>query len=172
LGRPHGLRGEVSLHLHNEASDPLEFELPVSARLLHGGAPSESLEAAAAGRVVELLAVRPAARAWLATFAGVGDRTAAEALVGLELWLPREVFGPLEDGEVFVQDLIGYRAVDLAGRPRGIVKALLWNGAHDILRIVPGHDPGVHEDWLVPAVPEFLVSIDRGARVVVIDPHE
>lgn len=172
LGRPHGLRGELSLHLHNEASEPQELALPLVGRLGPAGVDARAGAASRAGRSVELVALRPTARAWLATFEGVRDRSAAEALVGFDLWLPRAAFGSLRDGEVFVQDLIGFRAMDLAGRPRGIVRAILWNGAHDILSILPAEDSASSGEWLVPAVPDFLASIDPVARVLVIDPHE
>lgn len=71
----------------------------------------------------------------IARFAEVPDRTAAEALRGIELTVPRSALPPLEEGEYYHADLIGLAAVSDAGEPLGTVIAVENFGAGDILEI-------------------------------------
>jgi 16S rRNA processing protein RimM len=158
LGRPHGLRGEISAHPFNEASDPRCLALPADVELVRGREI----------RALVLAGVRPAERAWLLRFAGIDDRTAAQALTGAELWIPRAALPPLPEDAVYVEDLLGCRVVDTEGRDRGTVRGSFWNGAHDVLSVIDA----AGAEWLVPAVPEFLHEIDLAARRLVVDPHE
>ena len=65
--------------------------------------------------------VRPFRKGLLVRFAGIGDRTAAEALRGLYLLRPLEALAPLEDDEVFYHQLLGMTVetgrVDRRGNP-------------------------------------------------------
>ena len=71
----------------------------------------------------------------IARFAEVPDRTAAEALRGIELTVPRSALPPLEEGEYYHADLIGLAAVSDAGESLGTVIAVENFGASDILEI-------------------------------------
>ena len=71
----------------------------------------------------------------VARFAEVPDRTAAEALRGTVLTVPRSALPPLEEGEYYHADLIGLAAVSDAGEPLGTVVAVENFGAGDILEI-------------------------------------
>ena len=94
-------------------------------------------------------------------FEGVDDRTAAEALQGLELTaapLGDEV--ELDDHEVWVHEIVGAEVRDRSGEAIGRVAAVEANPAHDLLVL----DDGA----LVPMV--FVVEQRDG--VVVIDPPD
>ncbi len=110
-----------------------------------------------AGRALVVVASRPHQGGWIVRFAGVDDRTAAEALHGAAL-----LAEPLDDpDEIFVHELIGAPVVDLAGAACGVVEAVQANPAADLLVL----DSGA----LVPAT--FLVE-QRPDGTVVIDPPE
>jgi 16S rRNA processing protein RimM len=97
----------------------------------------------------------------LVRFEGVDDRTAAEALQGLELTaapLGDEV--ELDDDEVWVHEIVGAEVRDRSGEAIGRVAAVEANPAHDLLVL----DDGA----LVPMV--FVVEQRDG--VVVIDPPD
>jgi len=66
-------------------------------------------------------------------FQGVGDRTAAEALNGLDLNVPRERLPEPETDEFYHADLIGLAAVTPAGAPLGTIVAVPNYGAGDLL---------------------------------------
>jgi 16S rRNA processing protein RimM len=92
---------------------------------------------------------------------GIDDRTAAEALQGLELTaapLGDEV--ELGDAELWVHEIVGAEVRDRAGDVIGRVAAVEANPAHDLLVL----DGGA----LVPMV--FVVEQRDG--VVVIDPPD
>jgi 16S rRNA processing protein RimM len=119
-------------------------------------------------RGMKLVAVRPTNDAWLVRLEGVDDRDAAAALTNADLALTREALPAPEDGEFYVEDLVGCEVRDVDGRRRGVVRATFWNGAQDVLSVVD--DAGV--ELLVPAVPEFLRAFDAEARTITVDPHE
>jgi 16S rRNA processing protein RimM len=91
-------------------------------------------------------AARPHGKGWLVSFAGVTDRTAAEALAGTVL---RAEADATAEG-VWVHQVIGLEVVDQTGTRRGRVVAVQQNPAHDLLVL--------DDDVLVPVV--FIESID------------
>lgn len=160
LGRPHGLRGELSLRPFNdEGTDLTELALPLEVAAVQKGG---------ARRTLFLEKARPAGDFWLVSFGGVTDRDAAALLTNAELWIPRESLPPLDDDEVYVEDLLGCQVVDEQGREHGTVEGSFWNGAQDVLMVKRPSG----EELLVPVVPDFLLSVDLEARRVVVDLHE
>jgi len=138
------VRGELVLHPFNAGGvDLRELSLPLTVRV--------------GDREMSLVAARPTADAWLVRLEGVDDRDAAAALTNVDLTLARAALPEPDDGEVYVEDLVGCE-----------VRDTFWNGAQDVLSIVD--DAGV--ELLVPAVPEFLRELDLEARTVIVDPHE
>ena len=106
----HGIGGEVKLKLFTHDLTPF--------RSFNGGELTlESL------------------RGNIARFAEVRDRTAAEALRGATLSVPRSVLPPLEDGEYYHADLIGLAAATDAGDAVGTVVAVENFGAGDVIEI-------------------------------------
>lgn len=71
----------------------------------------------------------------IARFAEVSDRTAAEALRGAQLTVPRSALPPLEEGEYYHADLLGLPAVSDDGEPLGLVVAVENFGAGDVIEI-------------------------------------
>ncbi len=72
----------------------------------------------------------------LAAIAGVTDRSAAEALKGLRLYVEREALPPTDDPEEFYHaDLIGLAVEDRQGNPLGTVHAVEDYGAGSVLEV-------------------------------------
>ena len=101
----------------------------------------------------------------IARFAEIADRTAAEALRGTLLSVPRSALPPLDEGEYYHVDLIGLAAMSDTGEPLGTVVAVENFGAGDILEI----ERPTGKRFMVPmteaAVPEWndervIVSAD------------
>jgi 16S rRNA processing protein RimM len=102
-------------------------------------------------------------------FAEVADRSAAEALKGTELYVPREALPPTEQGEFYHADLVGLRAEDVEDRVIGHVKAIHNYGAGDVIEIEqPGGDT-VLLAFTTETVPS--IEIDKG-RIVVAVPRD
>ena len=71
----------------------------------------------------------------IARFAEVRDRTAAEALRGTALCVPREALPALDEGEFYFSDLLGLAVVTEKGEAVGTVCAVENFGATDIVEI-------------------------------------
>ena len=101
--------------------------------------------------------------------AEVATREDAEALRGLELYLPREALPPPDEDEYYLADLIGLAAVTPEGEPLGRIKNVQNFGAGDLLEIAPESGPSWWSPFTREAVPE--VKIADGV-VVVVKPAE
>ncbi|WP_235957778.1 ribosome maturation factor RimM [Sphingopyxis microcysteis] len=115
----HGVRGEVRLKLFGEGAESLR-----AFSVFNAG-----------DRTLTLKSVRPANQGAVATFAEVVDRSAAEALRGTVLTVPRSALPPLGEGEYYHHDLIGLACVSTDGAAIGQVVAVENFGAGDILEI-------------------------------------
>jgi 16S rRNA processing protein RimM len=131
IGRPHGLRGEVTVMLVTNRSERVE----------HGA------ELFAGDRVLVVESSRPRRDGWVVRFEGVNDVDRAETLRGSMLTAE-----PLEDDDLWAHDLIGCEVLDTTGRTLGTVTAVEANPAHDLLVLGDGalvpmpfvveHEPG------------------------------
>jgi 16S rRNA processing protein RimM len=102
----------------------------------------------------------------IARFVELRDRTAAEALRGTALSVPRSALPPLGEGEYYYTDLIGLPAVSTNGEDLGRCVAVENFGAGDVLEIErPGENGKPGKRFMVPinveAVPEW------GERIVI-----
>ena len=142
----HGVTGELRLKLFGEGVAALKQH-----RAFNGGALTvEKLKDDGKGGAI-------------ARFAEVTDRTAAEALRGTALTVPRTSLPPLGEGEYYYADLIGLPAVSTSGEILGACVAVENFGAGDVLEIerpAENGKPGKH--FMVPmtaeAVPEWMDS--------------
>lgn len=152
----HGVRGQVRIKSFTEDPADVAAYGPVSD--------------AEGRRSFDLRVVGEAKGVVLAALSGVGDRNGAEALKGLQLFVPRTALPALEEEEVFYHaDLIGLRAEDEAGAPLGRVKAVHDFGAGDLLELTL-EDGG---ERLVPFTKAVVPVVDlSGGRVVVTLPAE
>jgi 16S rRNA processing protein RimM len=121
----------------------------------------ELRRAGSASRERKVLGAGPQGRIWWLRLEGVADRTAAEGLVGSEVWGRREQMGEAGEGFHFWADLEGLPVVTTAGEELGKVEELFVTGGVDVL-VVRG--PG--GERLVPLAPYVTVDRERG-RVVV-----
>ena len=163
--KPHGLRGELRVRLHDPASDALAG----LKRLWLG---SDEAAAAPGKRGLREWSIEKAKPLddgyWLLFLAGVQDRNGAEGLRAQHLYARRDELPPLDEDEVYLSDLIGCRVVDLADREVGVAREVLDVAGNPLLVV---ERPG-REDALIPLVPEILRSVELSSRVVQIDPPE
>lgn len=106
---------------------------------------------AAAGRTLTVASSRRHGQRLVVRFEGVEDRSAAEALRGTVLTLPRAEVA-LEDGAVWVADVLGVEVVHPDGTLIGVLEGVLDAPAHDLL-VIARPDGG---EVLVPAVDELV----------------
>jgi 16S rRNA processing protein RimM len=91
----------------------------------------------------------------IARFAEVADRTAAEALRGTLLTVPRSALPPLEEGEYYHADLIGLPAISDEGEALGMVVSVENYGAGDLLEIERPEGKRFLVPMIEAAVPEW-----------------
>ena len=156
IGGAHGIRGEVKLK--SFTADPMAVKD-------YGPLTSEDGSAS-----FEIEALRPAKGHLVARFRGVSDRDAAERLVHLRLFVPRERLPPPAADEFYHVDLIGLMAVTPDGTDIGTVAAVHDFGAGDILELQPRSGGTT---IMVPFTEAFVPRVDLAAgRITVLPPEE
>lgn len=95
----------------------------------------------------------------------VPDRTAADKIKGLKLYIDRADLPEAEDGEYYITDLIGMKAYDMSGAEVGRVMNVDNFGAGDLLDIKPLEGPSFYLLFSDDNVPE----VDLNARRIVVD---
>ncbi len=152
LGRPHGVRGEVVLV---EDTD-YQYRFVAGARFVLESEPE---------REIELTSTRIHNRKLLATFAGIDNRTDAEALRGAALTIPPQARRPLDEDEYWPESLVGLEVRDPAGRPLGSVESVEVGGAQDRLVVRTARNERAEVPFVRELVPE--VRVESGYLVVV-----
>ncbi|HEY8618815.1 MAG TPA: ribosome maturation factor RimM [Dermatophilaceae bacterium] len=153
IGKAHGLRGEVTVQVLTGAADE---------RFVPGA--TFATDPSAAGPLV-LRSARDHNGILLLGFEHTDDRTGAEALRGIKLLAnPLEDHG--DDDTWYERDLVGLKAVTIAGDEVGEVIALQPRAAQDllVLRLTDGREV------LVPFVTAIVPEVDIEGGRVVLDP--
>ena len=151
IGGAHGTRGEVKLK--SFTTDPLAVK---------DYAPVESEDGAASFEIEEL---RPAKGYLVAKLRGVRDRSTAERLRNVKLFVPRQRLPAPDTDEFYHADLIGMRAVTAEGREMGSVQAVYNFGAGDILELRLIESGAT---VMVPFTTTYVPEIDiPGGRIVI-----
>ncbi len=144
----HGITGEVRLKLFGEGVAALKRYTTFNVSGSGGKLTLEKLRDDTKGGAI-------------ARFAEVTDRTAAEALRGTVLAVPRATLPPLAEGEYYYADLIGLPAVSTTGEDLGHCIAVDNYGAGDILEIERPDKKRFMVPMRTEAVPEW------GERLVI-----
>ena len=159
FGRAHGLNGEIRLKSYTGIPQAIASYGPLLG---------------ADGRRIELTDVRQAGGAspdlLVVRVKGVADRTGAEALNRLALYLPRERLGTTQDeDEFFTADLVGLDVVDTTGTHLGTVADVPNYGGGDLIEIKPALGGATA---LLPFTKAFVPDLDIAGGRIVIDPPE
>lgn len=157
IGKPHGLRGEVTVQLH---TDEPERRFADGAVLTTEAAPGSGVP-----RQLTIRSTRVHNGIWLLAFEEVPDRTGAEGLRGTRLVLDEAELPPADDDDEawYEEDLVGLEVRDPSGTVLGTVTGLEVGDAQDRLLLeltdgVAAQVPFVEE--LVPEVAEDHVVVD------------
>ena len=141
--KPHGIRGEVGVLLHQPQSDLLEHLTEVTVQTVAFGS-----------RLLPLERIAKMGQGYRLKFEGCNDRNAAEVLRGATLWVPREALPPLDDEEYLV-DLVGLRVTGPDGTPFGVVTAVMTYPSVDSVIIEKSDGTRVEQ----PLVDEWIEII-------------
>ena len=146
IGAAHGIKGELRVKTFTGEPLALADYGPLYAR---------------DGRAFQIIDIRPANTVVVVRFKGVGDRNAAEALAGTELFVDRSMLpDDGEEDEFYHADLVGLEVRDETGAAIGKVVAVHNFGGGDILDVTLAGRKGVLIPFTQAAVPQ--VSIAEG----------
>ena len=156
IGRPHGIRGEVTVEVRTDEPDE-RF------------APGAVLQVDAPVRELVVERTHWHSGRLLVSFRGIEDRNAAESVRGLLVHVDREDDATPDDPDEFYDSTLTGCAVTLLDGTRvGDVVEVLHLPSQDML-VVRGDD---EREVLVPFVGAFVPTVDIAARRIVIDPPD
>lgn len=155
VGRPHGVRGAFHLFLHNPSSSAIQTvgSVQIARRGDGPGSPPSEHRVAAVSR---------SGRRCVVALEGFDRREQAEGLAGARLLVRRSALPRLEDGEVYVADLIGLEVFQ-AGARLGAIASSREQGGVEVLLV-----RGEAEEIEIPFVEGFVAAVDvAGGRLEV-----
>ena len=159
LGRPHGVRGDLRIFLHNPKSDLVD-QLKT---LLLVSPDGEEL-------TLTVLQSRRSGdgRALIVCTHECKDRESAERRTGWRLMYPASQLAPLNEGEYYFYQLTNAAVVTSGGNSVGTVREVMESGV-DTLCIVRADKSEI----MVPIVRDFVLNIDiEKSQITVVDDIE
>jgi len=156
--KPHGLKGELAIF-------PLTDD-PEAVFVVGREIQLRDLAGELVGSVV-VDQVRLYHRECLLKFKGHDRREAVDGYRTLFLAVAREVLAPLEDGEVYHQELVGWAVRDESDEPVGIVSEV-----YDLPQGLTIEIQGPKREFLLPFRAEYVKQVNREARRLVVSVPE
>jgi 16S rRNA processing protein RimM len=153
--KPHGLKGELAVF-------PLTDD-PEAVYVVGREMQLRDLAGELVGNVV-IEQVRIYHRECLVKFRGHDRREAVDPYRTLFLAVARDVLAPLEEGEVYQQELLGWAVRDVADEPVGIVSEVYDLPQGPTLEI-----QGPKREFLLPFRAPYVKEVDRAGRRLVVD---
>lgn len=150
IAKPHGVRGELKVRLHNEDSTSLDEVTHV-------------IVEPAKGEVVryEVESVRGSSKGPILALRGIDSMEAANNLRTAKIWVERAAVSALEPGEYYLVDLVGCQ-VELDGKLFATVQSVRPDPTVDTM-VVKLLDGSLAD---VPLVDAWVGQVDISARKV------
>jgi 16S rRNA processing protein RimM len=153
IGAAHGIKGEV--RITSFTAEPLA---------LRDYGP---LGTNKPGLMIEIETARATTNVLVARLKGVTDRTAAEKLNGVELYVDRDKLpAPEDDDDFYHADLIGLEARLADGTAIGTVTAIPNYGASDLIEV---RDPRSGDTYLYPFTKAVVPQVKLAEGYLVIE---
>jgi 16S rRNA processing protein RimM len=153
--RPHGVHGELRMRVLTDYPE----RIPKLKQVYLGDSTNDR-----SPQTYHIQSMRNHNELALITFKEIPDRDAADRLRGLLVMIALEDAVPLEEGEVYLYQLIGMRAVSEDGQDLGELTEVIETGTSDTY-VIKGAKYG---EFTVPAVPQFIVKIDAEKDEIII----
>lgn len=163
--KPHGVHGELVVDLRTD--QPQQRFVPGA--VVRGLMPRAKGAASSVEREFTITAVRNHSGRLLVSLAGVGDRSAADELRGLQFVIDAaDVDSGDDPDEFYDHELIGLPVRTVAGAEVGTVRDVVHLPASDLLAVTAAADG---REILIPFVAEIVPEVSR-VDGVVIDPPD
>lgn len=152
FGRPHGVKGFVTVQSFTEPSDNILRYTDWHVFLNNQWQP------------VKLLCVEVHNKAIVAQIDGYPEREMVSRLTNAEIAIQKEQLAELAPGEYYWHQLIGMNVVNQKGDAFGMVTEIMPTGSNDVL-VVQGE-----KRHLIPYLPEqFIIHIDDEKKVITVN---
>lgn len=148
----HGLHGELKIELYTDF--PERF------------APGVTLFMGPDLEEVEIRQVRPHKGHLLIMLDGINDRTTAEGLRSLWLFVDEADAAELEEGEYWIHDIIGLKVETDTDTVLGKVVDVLATGANDVYIVRPAEGINRGQEILLPAIADVILAVDLAAGIL------
>ncbi len=149
----HGVRGFVKLRTFLEDPSDIEAYMPCDSK----------------GRGYKITLKNPVKGDWVASIDGITDRDDAEKLRGFELFIDRDELPETEDGEIYIEDLVGLTCVDKLGTVLGKIIDFQNFGAGDLIEVQPASGD---KTYYLPMVEPYVGEFDLEQGTIIIEPAE
>ncbi|MBI4211024.1 MAG: 16S rRNA processing protein RimM [Deltaproteobacteria bacterium] len=150
IGRPHGVRGAVSVYWNNADS-------PIAAG-------DELYLASGEGSLsYQVVTFERHAKHDVLMLRGVHSRDAASLLTGKEVLLPEARLQRLPSGEYYSFQLVGLSVVTEGGKSLGTIRHIFSTGANDVYEVWDGTT-----EILIPAIDHVVLSVEIEKQRIVV----
>jgi 16S rRNA processing protein RimM len=157
LVKAFGIRGEVKFN----PTDDFWEEVLSSKRLVYRRETADGVKEGP----FSLKHFRPHKNCYVFTFDGVQDRNTAEALVGADIFVDIDTIDVDLPEQRRPFQVVGMTVKNEDGEVLGTVSSIIFSPAHDVYEVT-----GDSGDFMVPAISEFVISIDEDSKEIVIRP--
>jgi 16S rRNA processing protein RimM len=153
--RPHGVRGELRIRILTDYPDRL-----VAGKALTFGRDAYDPH----GQVFTIEGLRTNKEYGLLKLREIEDRADADLLRELMVMVPLDEAVPLEEGEVYLYELIGMQVQTDDGEPLGEIVDIIETGANDVY-VVRG---GRYGEVLLPDIDDCILAIDPDTNLMTV----
>lgn len=159
--QPHGIRGDFTFQLLNTEDSALDIDSRI---ILFPLSPKSSIQVEGEEFIISKIVFGHKVMAHLK---GVDDRNISEAMVPFSIHMLKSDLPELDDGEVYLDDLIGLDAIHIESKQKiGRIVDIEDNGMQAIL-VIRGT-----QSFDIPFVDAFVGEIDIEAGTVEVNPPE
>lgn len=154
LRRPHGVLGEIAMEVYTRMLELLEPE-----RVVYIGETYQPYLIERTRWKQNLLLLK---------FSKIDDRTTVSALTNALLYVRSEQLPPLEEGEIYLHQLLGLDVYETNGHYLGVLTEILETGANDVYLV----RNAAGDEVLIAAVEERILEIDLDQRKMIVSTIE
>ena len=152
LLKPRGLKGELRLTIFNEVDSVLKIGIEIWV---------ESAEGVHYSHIIESLNIA-GVKSWI-KLSGCNNREAADNLKSLFFSIPRSVFTPLRDKEIYLVDIIGCRVLDENRNAIGSVVDTVKLPEQNLLVV-----EAMGNNILIPFVDAYILLFDVKENILIV----
>ncbi len=152
FGRPHGIKGLVTVYSFTEPNDNILSYSDWHAYLNYSWQP------------IKVLSVQIHTKSIVAQIEGFSEREAVARLTNVEIAIHKAQLATLAAGEYYWHQLVGMKVINQQGLSFGQVIEVMPTGSNDVL-VVQGE-----KRYLIPyLLGQFIIEIDDKTQTITVD---